>query len=114
MSLINLSIVLFALAALLGIFLLSRILRNKNTPKGVSLLHGAFASTALVLLIIYTINFQRNDLILFIVLFVAAALGGIILIYRDIGGKSIPKPLALFHGVLALSAFVTLVLSQGF
>ena len=59
MNFFIMSVILFALAALLGVFLLSKILGNKETPKGISITHGT---------------------------------------------------LALVHGGLALSAFVTLVL----
>jgi hypothetical protein len=47
---------LFAGAALLGMYLISFVLRSKETPKGLVLLHGLFAATSLVLLIFYTIN----------------------------------------------------------
>ncbi len=110
MSIYVVSLCLFALAAMLGLFLLTRVLSNKETPKGISIIHGSLASIALILLITHALQNNREDLIVFIIIFIAAAMGGLILIYRDLKGKSIPKSLALFHGVLALSAFVTLVL----
>jgi FtsH-binding integral membrane protein len=111
-SLFEVSLIFFAMAALLGLFLLSRILRNLETPKGISIFHGLSASTGLILLIIYACINQREDLFVFVAIFVAAALGGLILIYRDLKGKSIPKPLALLHGVLAVSAFVTMIIQD--
>lgn len=112
MSLFHVSLIFFAIAALLGVFLLSRVLRNLETPKGISIFHGLMASTGLILLIIYACMNQRQDLFIFVAIFVAAALGGIILIFRDLKGKSIPKPLALLHGVLAVSAFVTMIIQD--
>jgi hypothetical protein len=41
------SIIIFAFAALLGLYLLSFVLQNKNTPKGVAFTHGPLAALAL-------------------------------------------------------------------
>jgi hypothetical protein len=43
------------------------------------------------------------------VLFVIAALGGFIMMARDVTGKSIPKWLAVVHGLLAVTGFVLLL-----
>ena len=101
-------IALFALAALLGLSLLSYVLRTKETPKAVMVLHGLFAATALVLLIIYTTG-KNPGPVESIVLFVIAALGGLIMAIRDISGKPVPKWLAVLHGLIAVTGFVTLL-----
>src|SRR3954471_13864514 len=99
---------LFSLAALMGMYLLSLVLQNKETPKFVTLLHGLFAATALVILIIYTSN-NGPDLWASIILFVMAALGGVVLVYRDITARKIPKWLAITHGVTAVAGFAVLL-----
>jgi len=99
----------FALAALLGIFLLTFVLKGKETPKGVVFTHGPLAIIGLVLLIIYCFK-GGPDPIESIVLFILAALGGIFLIYRDLTGKAVPKSLAVVHGLLAVAGFVFLLL----
>lgn len=103
-----LAIILFALAALLGMYLLSFVLQNKNTPKGIAFIHGPLAAAGLVLLIIYAFYHSPSPIIS-IILFVLAALGGFLLIYRDITGKSIPSWLAIGHGTLAVVGFVFLL-----
>lgn len=103
------SILFFALAALLGFYLLSFILQNKNTPKGVAFTHGPLAAIGLIILIIYAI-FHTPSPFVSIILFVLAALGGIMLIYRDITGKTIPKWLAIGHGLTAVAGFVFLII----
>jgi hypothetical protein len=108
MGLIYTAIALFAIAALLGLYLISFVLRKQETPKAIAIVHGLFAATALVLLIIHTVQ-TGADLIQSIVLFVIAALGGIILFARDITGKSLPKSLAVAHGLIAVTAFVFLL-----
>lgn len=108
MELIYVAIALFSITAVLGLYLLVLVLQNKETPKGVAMGHGLLATTALVLVIIHTVK-TGADLIQIIVLFAIAALGGFVLFARDITGKSLPKPLAVTHGLLAVSAFVFLL-----
>lgn len=108
MQTIYIIITLFSLAAILGMYLLSFVLRNRETPKGIAFIHGPVAAIALVILIIYSI---KNDhaFTTSIVLFVMAALGGIILIVRDLSGKPLPKWLAIAHGLIAVAGFVVLL-----
>ena len=108
MGMIYASIGLFALAAMIGIYLLTLVLQKKETPKGVAIIHGLLAATALIFLIVHTVN-TGADLVQVIVLFIIVALGGIVLFMRDITGKSLPKALAIGHGLLAVTAFVFLL-----
>ena len=101
-------IALFALAAILGATLLSFVLRNKNTPKSLTIIHGLFAATALVFLITYTFG-NKPGPVESTILFVIAALGGFIMVTRDLSGKSIPKWLAVAHGLLAVTGFIFLL-----
>ena|SRR3990167_9787586 len=102
------AIVCFAFAAILGLYLISFVLRNKNTPKGIAFIHGPVASIGLILLIIYAF-FHSPSPIVSIILFILAALGGIMLIYRDLTGKSVPKWLAIGHGLTAVVGFIFLI-----
>lgn len=97
---------LFALGAVIGIYLLALVLHRKETPKGVALIHGIFVAVALVLLIIY--DARHPGLAESIVLFVIAVLGGLVLITRDLMGRSIPRWLAVAHGLIAVVGFVFL------
>ena len=100
---------LFAVGALIGIYLLTLVLQNKETSKLIAFMHGALVASALVMLIIYTINHIPSP-IESLVFFVMAALGGFVLIYRDLTGKPIPKWLAVTHGLLALAGFIFLII----
>ena len=101
-------ILLFLLTAILGITLISYVLLNKNTPKGLAIIHAGFAATALVLLIIYAF-FRAPTPIESIVLFVIAALLGFILFYKDLTKRKPPKVLAIIHGCTAILGFVFLL-----
>jgi hypothetical protein len=103
------AICFFALAALLGVYLLSFVLQDKSTPKGVALTHGPIAAIGLIILIIYAILNNPSPYIS-IILFVLAAAGGAILIYRDITGKKIPYWMAIGHGFTAIAGFIFLII----
>jgi hypothetical protein len=98
---------LFALGAIIGLYLLALVLQKKETPKFVAFIHGAFVATALVLLIIY--NSKHPGLTESVVLFLIAATGGLVLITRDLTGKSLPRWLALAHGLIAVIGFIFLL-----
>src|SRR5690606_1716356 len=97
-------IALFALAAIFGMALLSYVLKDKETPKGVVITHGLFAAVALVLLLMYVFGDQPGPMES-AVLFVIAALGGFIMVARDFTGRKIPKWLAVVHGLAAVAGF---------
>lgn len=99
----------FSLAAFLGMILISYVLTNKNTPKGIAFTHGFIAAIGIILLIVYAF-FHHPSPLISITLFILAAFGGFILIYRDIMGKSVPKWLAILHGLTALTGFVFLLI----
>lgn len=98
----------FAVAALGGVVLLTYVLRGIPTPKGLALGHGALAATGIVLLLVAMAT-GRMVPPLSLGLFIAAALGGFFMLYRDLRHGHVPKPVALLHGVLAVAAFVLLV-----
>lgn len=102
------SVIVFALAAALGLYLLRYILMEKNTPKGVVMIHGGIAALGIVLLIIYSLLYKGP--IASLIVFVLAALGGFLMFGMDIFGKKVPKIFAIGHGLIAVTGFVLLVL----
>ncbi|MGZ3932742.1 MAG: hypothetical protein ACXVP0_15855, partial [Bacteroidia bacterium] len=63
----------------------------------------------LILLIYFAMN-HSPGLIQSLVLFVLAALGGLVLITKDINGKPVPKWLAIAHGLVATTGFIFLLI----
>lgn len=108
MGMIHAAIIIFAIAAVVGLYLLSQVLQNKKPPIAMALSHGVLAATALILVIIHTLS-TGADMIQIIVIFVLAALGGVVLFIRHLTGKSLPRGLAIIHGLLALTGFVFLL-----
>lgn len=101
-------IAIFSITAILGMILLGFVLKGKETPKRVVFSHGPLAAAGLALLIIYVVK-RNPEPFESMVLFVIAALGGLIMFFRDIQGKSIPKWLGLTHGLLAVAGFLLLL-----
>lgn len=102
---------LFAIAILGGLYLLSYVINDKNTPKSIAFLHGSVAACALILLLLYVIFYFSSFALTSLILFIFAAMGGIVLIYRDLKGQLIPKWLAVGHGALGITAFIVLLIS---
>ena len=102
------AITLFALSAILGMVLLTFVLQGKETPKGIVFSHGPLAVAGLILLIIYAFK-ESPGPIEAIILFIIAAAGGLIMVFKDLTGKSVPKWLAVIHGLIAVTGFIFLL-----
>lgn len=104
------TIVLFAIAAVLGLVLITKVLKEESTPKTVVYSHGGAAAVALVLLIIAYANQGDSMLMTTILVFVVAALGGFVMFGRDLLEKEIPKWLAVVHALIAVTGFILLLI----
>lgn len=98
----------FSLAAILGIILISFVLRGRSTPKAVVLFHGPIAAVGIFLLLVYAF-YQTPRPMASIILFILAACGGFFLLYRDLTGRTLPKWLAVGHGLIAIIGYVLLI-----
>ena len=107
---INISIALFALSAVLGMTILVKWLTKKNAPKAVIYSHGLVAATALVILIIYAIQNPEHFPQTSIVFFVIAAIGGFYMFFKDVQKKANPLAIAFIHALLAVTGLITLLL----
>lgn len=103
------AIVLFALAAVLGLTILISWLSKKNASRAVIYSHGIVAAAALVLLIIYASRNPEHFPKASIVLFVTAALGGFYMFFADLRKNKRPVAVAFIHGLLAVAGFVMLL-----
>ena len=99
-----LSLILFALAAIVGLTLAFRIFQKKETSKPVALAHGAVGAIGLVVLILHAAQNPQKLLTVAITLFVIAALGGVLLFANDLRKKSGPAFLVIVHALVAVAA----------
>ncbi|GBD31064.1 hypothetical protein HRbin33_00010 [bacterium HR33] len=107
---ITVSLVLFAVAAIVGVAMAVRLLRKQQLAWGSTIVHGAAAAAALVLVLL---AFLRGETRLGtpLALFVVAALGGFVLVSFHLRQKPHPIPLAVVHGLVAATGFVLLLLA---
>jgi len=104
-----LSIILFAVAAALGLAILVKWLTNKDASKAVIYAHGIGAVVAFLLLIVFAVRNPTGYPKISIILFAVAAVGGLYMFIRDLYKKSSPMSLAIAHGLLAVGGFIALL-----
>jgi hypothetical protein len=105
------TIILFGLAAVLGLVLITKVFKDEETPKAMVYSHGAAAAVALVLLIIAYINQGGTLLMTSVLVFIVAALGGFVMFGKDISDRSIPNWLSVVHALIAVTGFVLLLIA---
>jgi hypothetical protein len=105
------TLVLFALAALLGLAVARQIFQRKPTSKGVAVAHGACGAAGLVALILQAVKSPSTLLITAIGLFVVAALGGMLVFVNDLRGKVGPIGLVVIHALVAVVGVALVVVA---
>lgn len=104
------SLLVFALAALAGLYMATRVLRAQFAPWGASLLHAAFGATGLILLIVMLLKGSAPQrLMIAFVLLLIAALGGFLLASFHVRKKLPPSAIVYVHAGVAVAGFLTLL-----
>lgn len=106
----TLALVLFALAALGGLFLAYLRMTDKPLPMPVALVHGGVAAAGLVALLLAVLSGGAPDQAkVALGLFVVAALGGFYLFSHHLRKRQLPLGVVGIHGLVAVVAFVLLL-----
>ena len=107
---LHLALVAFAVAAVGGLILAARVLRDRFAPWALSLLHAMLGEAGLVLLIGLLVqgNGQQRVLVGFVLLLVAA-LGGFFLASFHLRKQLPPKAVVVVHAGVAVTGFLTLL-----
>lgn len=103
------TIVLFALAAVVGFIILKNWLTSAETGHTTVYLHGIFAALALVLLIVYALQNPANYPKASIILFAIGALLGFYMFAEDLRKKFSPTWLAIVHALFGIAGFLVLL-----
>lgn len=106
------AIILFACAAVAGVFLATRILRGRKTPVLVALIHGGFGAAGLAVLTFVLLSadkFGAPGVALSILL--GNAVLGFFLFSRHLRKKPWPTVGVLTHGLIAIVGVSILVLT---
>ena len=103
------TILLFALAAVVGFLILKNWLTSADTSRTTVYLHGIFAALALVLLVVYAVQNPANYPKVSIILFVVGALIGFYMFAEDLRKKFSPTWLAIVHALFGVAGFLVLL-----
>lgn len=104
------SIALFAVAALFGLYLISRVFGGRLPPWPAAIMHGLLAASGLLILLYaaFIVGGAPFPVTVAAVLLVVAALGGFVLVSFHARQQVPPKPLAAIHALAAVAGFLTL------
>jgi hypothetical protein len=106
---IYLTIILFALSAVLGLMILVKWLTKKEASRAVVYSHGIVAALGLGCLIAYAIFNPESFPKASIVLFSVAAVAGFYMFFNDLAKKPSPMAVAFLHALVAVAGFLTLL-----
>jgi hypothetical protein len=114
MTTVQISLVLFAIAAVAGLVMAIQHFRGQSPPKtALAVLHGLFAASGLVLVLLALLKtgFGGKAGIAFGIL-VAAALGGFVLLSSHVKQRALPSGLVVAHALIAVAGFLVLLLAE--
>jgi hypothetical protein len=112
MSTVMIAIIIFAIAAVGGLFLASKVLTGQLAPWAVSIIHALLGATGLVVLILAVLepsNAENSRLTIALGLLVVAALGGFYLASIHMKGNIAPRNIVFIHAGVAVAGFLTLL-----
>ncbi len=101
---------LVTLAVILGLTILVRGMKRKEASKAVIWSHGAIAATALVLLIVYSVQQPEHIPLVSLVLFPIGALAGFYMFFTYRPGKKHPAAIAILHAMIGVGGFAALLI----
>jgi hypothetical protein len=100
---LNISLGLFVVAALFGLYMASRVFRNTLPPWGAAILHGLFAASGLVVLLYAVLTGTVSAIVMgAAVLLVIAALGGFFMLTFHMRKVPPPKAVVVIHALAAV------------
>ena len=105
------ALVIFTLGGLIGIYMLTFLLKGLHIPKGLSLIHGSLMAIGFVLLVVYNLT-TSNDHKHWqsVSIFAVAIILGVASLWRDLTHKRKNTLFTLVHGVVGFSGIVVLYL----
>ncbi len=108
----TLAAVLFGIAALGGVVMaIMRLTGRELPPMGLAIVHGLFAASGLVALLVAVIGANApTQAKIAAGGFVLAALGGFFLFSFHLRRKALPVPVVLVHGLVGVVSFVLLLI----
>lgn len=105
------SIILFAIAAIVGFTIFTKVIRNRRASRPVAYLHGLIALAAILLLVLAVTRSGEFMLSFGMIIFIMASVAGGALFFMDSRKKILPIGVIAAHATLALIAFIILLIA---
>lgn len=99
----------FAFGAVIGLIMLSNWYQKRRPFTALVITHGTLNAIGLILLIVHAVLSEGDYPKVSLVFFILAALGGSYLLYTDLTKQHVSLPLAIGHGILALTGIGALL-----
>ena len=104
------ALIVFAIAAMGGLFMASRVLRGHLAPWAISILHALLGASGLILLILTIVQGGASARVTAaLAILILAALGGFFLASIHLRGRVAPKAVVFVHAGVAVAGFLTLL-----
>jgi hypothetical protein len=105
------AVICLTVAALFGLYMAVGHFKGRTPPPAAAaVLHGLFAVLGVVLLLLGVLEIGWGTVHSWaLILFVAAALGGLYLVSHHLRGVPLPSPVVVIHALVAVVAFLILV-----
>src|SRR5512134_3419813 len=104
------AIVAFVLAAGGGLIMLTMLLKDRQPPRIITVVHGLAALTGIGLLVAYIVNSIGDRPTTSLIIFIIAALGGLTILALDLQKRRIPRGLLVLHPLIAAIGLVLLII----
>src|SRR5579864_5267446 len=111
MSLTWITLILFAIGAVIGLTMALAVFKGEFPKVSSAVLHFVFVGSALILLLVSVVLYKAAGAALWaLCLFVLAALGGLVLAFAfHAKKKALPRPIVAVHAVVAVIGFLILL-----
>lgn len=106
---LNIAVILFAIAAVGGLVMATRIFQGKKAPWPLSIAHALLGASGLVLVLLTVLNGAGSLLLAALVVLAVAALGGFYLASFHARGQLSPRAVVVIHALVAVSGFLLLL-----
>jgi glucose uptake protein GlcU len=105
------AVILFAIAALFGVIMALIRFTGRDYPgAGLAVIHGLFAAAGLIALLVIVFGPGiATSIRVALFLFIIVAIGGFWLVSYHARKRPLPIPLVVIHGLVAVVAFVILI-----
>lgn len=104
------AVIVFAIAAVGGVILASRVLTGRLAPWALSIIHALLGAAGLLLLIVQLLQGSgAGRIVAALALLIVAAIGGFYLASLHLRKKIAPKGIVLVHAGFAVAGFLVLL-----